>query len=183
MTIHTDTIKGYKVFNKGLKCRDYNFNDVGSTHTYEGEPVLCKSGFHFCTVLEDCFKYYDITPSMIICEVSATGYTDSESDCSKRTCQSLTLIRQMTFDEVATHVTNSQYAYYWAYNIGNQDIMIDRITDSEYAYYWAMNIGNEDIMIDRITDSQYAYIWAIDIGNKDIMIAQFPELATRLGSN
>ena len=95
MTLHQDTITGYKVFNKGLKSRDYDFNEVGSTHTYEGEPVLCKSGFHFCTVLQDCFKYYDITFDMIICEVQATGYTDSEGNCSKRTCQTLTITRQM----------------------------------------------------------------------------------------
>jgi hypothetical protein len=55
----------------------------------------------------------------------------------------------MPLDEVTYHITDSQYAYYWASDIGNQDIMIDRITDSEYAYYWAMNIGNRDIMIAR----------------------------------
>jgi hypothetical protein len=52
--------------------------------------------------------------------------------------------------------------------------MIDRVTDSKYAYYWAMNIGNQDIMIDRITDSKYAYYWAKDIGNQDIMIDRYP---------
>ncbi len=177
MTLHNDTIKGYKVFDNGLKCRDYDFNQVGSTHTYKGEPVLCESGFHFCTTLQDCFKYYDITPSMIICEVSATGYTDAKEDCSKRTCQTLAITRQMSFDEVIPHITDSQYAYFWAIYIGNQDIMIDRITDSKYAYYWAKYIGNQDIMIDRITDSKYAYLWAMDIGNQGIMIDRFPEMA------
>jgi hypothetical protein len=180
MTLHNDTIKGYKVFNNGLKCRDYYFNQVGSTHTYEGEPVLCESGFHFCTTLQDCFRYYSITPSMIICEVSATGYTDAKSDCSKRSCQTLTITRQMTFDEVIPHITDSHYAYYWAKYIGNTDIMIDRITNSQHAYTWAIYIGNKDIMIDRITDSNDAYHWAKDIGNKDIMIARFPEIAKRL---
>ena len=120
---------------------------------------------------------------MIICEVSATGYTDAKSDCSKRSCQTLTITRQMTFDEVIPHITNSEYAYYWAKDIGNRDIMIDRITDSDYAYAWAKYIGNKDIMIDRITDSKYAYYWARYIGNEDIMIARFPEIAKRLGSN
>ena len=152
MTIHTDTIKGYKVFDTGLKCRDYDFNQVGSTHTYEGEPVLCESGFHFCTTLQDCFGYYNITPSMIICEVQATGYTDAKEDCSKRTCKTLTITRQMTFDEVIPHITDSYYAYRWALNIGNEDIMIDKITDSDYAYFWARNIGNKDIMIARFPE-------------------------------
>ena len=203
MTLHNDTIKGYKVFDTGLKCRDYDFIGVGSTHTYEGEPVLCESGFHFCTTLQDCFRYYSITSDMIICEVQAIGYTDAKEDCSKRTCKSLTITRQMSFDEVIPHITdsqyaylwtknignadimidritNSEYAYRWAYNIGNKDIMINRITDSQYAYTWARNIGNKDIMIDRITNSEYAYLWTIYMGNKDIMIARFPELAKRL---
>ncbi len=170
MTIHNDTITGYKVFNHDFTCRGYDFNGVGTTHTYEGTPVLCESGFHFCTTLEDCFKYYDITPHMIICEVQATGYTDAEEDCSKRTCQRLSIIRRMPLDEVAQHITDSEYAYRWARVIGNRDIMINRITDSENAYRWAMYIGNTDIMIDRVTDSKYAYLWARDIGNKDIMI-------------
>ncbi len=170
MTIHNDTITGYKVFNHDFTCRGYDFNGVGSTHTYEGTPVLCESGFHFCTTLQDCFKYYNITSNMIICEVQVTGYTDAEGDCSKRTCRSLSVIRQMPLNEVTQHITESKYAYYWAKDIGNKDIMINRVTDSEWAYYWARFIGNQDIMINRITDSVYAYRWARDIGNRDIMI-------------
>jgi hypothetical protein len=170
MTIYDDTITGYKVFNHDFTCRDYDFQGVGTTHTYEDTPVLCQSGFHFCTTLQDCFKYYNITPHMIVCEVQATGYTDAEEGCSKRTCQTLSIIRQMSLNEVAQYITDSVYAYWWARRIGNMDIMIDRITDSEYAYYWAKDIGNTDIMINRITDSVYAYCWAKNIGNQDIMI-------------
>jgi hypothetical protein len=170
VTIHSNTITGYKVFNPDFTCRDYDFKGVGTTHTYEDTPVLCKSGFHFCTTLQDCFKYYDIKPHMIICEVTATGYTDAENDCSKRTCKTLSIVRQMPLDEVAQHITDSEYAYRWARVIGNRDIMINRITDSEYAYRWARFIGNQDIMIDHITDSHWAYCWARFIGNQDIMI-------------
>ena len=175
MTLHNDTITGYKVFNHNFTCRDYDFKGVGTTHTYKGTPVLCQSGFHFCTTLQDCFKYYDITPHMIICEVTATGYTDAKGDCSKRTCQSLSIIRQIPLHEVVQHITDSAYAYLWARDIGNRDIMIDRITDSWYAYLWARYIGNKDIMIDRITDSRWAYCWARDIGNRDIMIDRITE--------
>jgi hypothetical protein len=170
MTLHSNTITGYKVFNHDFTCRDYDFKGVGTTHTYEETPVLCESGFHFCTTLQDCFKYYDIKPHMIVCEVTATGYTDAKADCSKRTCQTLSIIRQMPLDEVAQHITDSKYAYWWARDIGNKDIMIDRITDSYYAYCWARDIGNQDIMIDRVTESHWAYRWASDVGNRDIMI-------------
>ena len=152
MTIHNNTITGYKVFNHDFTCRDYDFQGVGTTHTYEGTPVLCESGFHFCTTLQDCFKYYDIKPDMIVCEVQVTGYTDAEEGCSKRTCQSLSIMRQMPLDEVAQHITESEYAYYWAMGIGNRDIMINRITDSVDAYCWARGIGDKDIMTARYPD-------------------------------
>jgi hypothetical protein len=58
----------------------------------------------------------------------------------------------MPLDEVAQHITDSEYAYFWARDIGNQDIMINCITDSVYAYCWARGIGNTDIMIARYPD-------------------------------
>ncbi len=169
MTIHSDTITGYKVFQSDFTCRDYNFNGVGTTHTYEGVPVLCESGFHFCTTLEDCFKYYDISQDMIVCEVQATNYTDAEDDCSKRTCQTLTIIRQLSLEEVKSHISNSENAYVWACNIGDKDYMKQYITDSRYAYLWARYIGDKDYMKQYVTDSRYAYFWALNIGDKEHM--------------
>ena len=169
MTIHSDTITGYKVFQSDVTCRDYNFNGVGTTHTYEGVPVLCESGFHFCTTLEDCFKYYDISQDMIVCEVQATNYTDAEDDCSKRTCQTLTIIRQLSLEEVKSHISNSENAYVWACNIGDKDYMKQYITDSRYAYLWARYIGDKDYMKQYVTDSRYAYFWALNIGDKEHM--------------
>ena len=75
---------------------------------------------------------------------------------------------------------DSETAFYWAYRIGNKDIMIDKITESKWAYYWAGNIGNKDIMISKIVESEWAYYWARFIGNKDIMVEKFPEIADRL---
>ena len=55
---------------------------------------------------------------------------------------------------------NSQSAYAWALNIGNQDIMIDRITESKYAYMWAVSFGDKDVMVDKIVESEWAFWWA-----------------------
>ncbi len=77
-------------------------------------------------------------------------------------------------------IIDSFWAYFWAVYIGNRDIMIDRITESKWAYYWARDIGNKDIMISKIVKSEWALHWAYNIGNKDIMVARFPEIAGRL---
>ena len=145
-------ITGYKVFKKDFTCRDYDFKGVGTTHTYEGTPVLCYSGFHFCTTLEDCFKYYNIHPNMIVCEVQATNYTDAKEGCSKRTCQTLTIVRQLTLEEVKSHISTSKNAYYWALYIGDKEHMKQYVTDSYYAYYWALYIGDKEHMINKFPE-------------------------------
>jgi hypothetical protein len=52
-------IEGYKATDKDMKCKGYQF-ELGKTFTHEGELIGCKSGFHFCPRLNDCFGYYKI---------------------------------------------------------------------------------------------------------------------------
>lgn len=52
-------IEGYKATNKDMKCRGFQF-ELGKMFTYEGTLVGCKSGFHLCPELKDCFDYYEI---------------------------------------------------------------------------------------------------------------------------
>ena len=40
------TIKGYKGFDKNMKCRDFQF-EVGKEYE-EKTAKICESGFHFC---------------------------------------------------------------------------------------------------------------------------------------
>lgn len=52
-------IEGYKATDKDMKCKGYQF-ELGKMFTHEGELISCKSGFHFCPELKDCFNYYNI---------------------------------------------------------------------------------------------------------------------------
>lgn len=161
-------MKGYKAFNPDLTCLGYQFN-IDDIHVFKKKPVLCRQGFHFCTTLEDVVKYY-LFPNMRVFEIEATGIiTEAKKDCSKRACNEIKLIKEISLEDVAHSITVSEWAYMWARCIGNRDIMISKINESEYAFEWAIDIGNIDIMIDRITDSEYACKWVEYIGNKDIM--------------
>lgn len=167
-------MKGYKAFNQDLTCLDYQFT-IGKIHTFNGTPVLCRQGFHFCTDLQDIMKYY-LFHDMRVFEIEATGIiTDVEEGCSQRACSEIRLVKELSLDEVILSITDSEYAYLWALNIGNIDIMVDRITESNDAYKWTRDIGNEDIMINHITESEDAYWWAREIGNRDIMINHVTE--------
>ena len=92
-------MKGFKVFNSDLTCRDFQF-EVGKTFTEDVTPVCCDRGFHFCTKAADCFKYYDFNPDNKVAEVEALGDIDTNNDDSKCSTNKIHIIREITWQEV-----------------------------------------------------------------------------------
>ena len=74
-------IKGYKGFDKDLKCRDYQY-EVGKDYEHNGEVSCCKSGFHFCENPMDVLDYYNPADSRY-CEVEGSGTTDKDTNDKK----------------------------------------------------------------------------------------------------
>ena len=73
------SMKGFKAFDKDLKCLDMQY-EIGQEYEFDGEPIPCKQGFHFCKSIADCYRFYDMSEDTRICEVTATGdiVTDDE---------------------------------------------------------------------------------------------------------
>ena len=65
------SIKGYKGFDKNLKCRGMQY-EVGKDFEASGEIQKCKNGLHFCENPMDVFGYYPPSDSRY-CEVSGGG--------------------------------------------------------------------------------------------------------------
>lgn len=65
-------IKGYKGFDKDMKCRDFQF-EVGKEYHQDGEIKACGNGFHFCENPLDVWKYYPLKEGNIFAEVEASG--------------------------------------------------------------------------------------------------------------
>ena len=81
-----EIIRGYKGFDKKLKCRDFQY-EIGKEY-FTDKAVACKTGFHFCENPFDVLNYYspcDDTGTLNrFCEVEGSGDFDkSESD---KTC-------------------------------------------------------------------------------------------------
>ena len=75
-------IKGYKGFDKDLKCRGYQY-EVGGVHETDEKPVRCTdNGFHFCENPLDVFGYYSPADSRY-CEVEGDGDIDKDNQDSK----------------------------------------------------------------------------------------------------
>jgi hypothetical protein len=54
-------------------------------------------------------------------------------------------------------MVTEERAYKLALKYGIHETYLPCIRSSKWAYAWAHDIGNEEIMIDRITDSEWAY--------------------------
>lgn len=82
-------LKGYKGFDKDLKCRGYQYT-IGNIHTTESKIKCCTSGFHFCTDPFDVFTYYPPCSSRYCSVVSLKeGACPPQSDSKVVTSQLL----------------------------------------------------------------------------------------------
>lgn len=75
-------IKGYKGFDKNLKCSNFQY-EIGKTYELEGEkPTAGCTGFHLCEYPLDIFACYPPAQSRY-CEVEGGG--DYDRDCNDST--------------------------------------------------------------------------------------------------
>ena len=75
------TIRGFKGFDKDLKCRGFQY-EIGKDYEQEGEVKCCERGFHFCENPFDVLIYYSPSDSRY-CEVEGDGNADEANYDSK----------------------------------------------------------------------------------------------------
>lgn len=76
-----EKIKGYKGFDKNMKCRDFQY-ETGKDYQHDGNITCCHSGFHFCTNPFDVLAYYAPANSRF-CEVEGSGESAKEENDTK----------------------------------------------------------------------------------------------------
>ena len=81
MSKKDNIIRGFKGFDKDLKCRDFQY-EIGKDYEQEGKVKCCERGFHFCENPFDVFRYYSPSDSRY-CEVEGDGNADKADDDSK----------------------------------------------------------------------------------------------------
>ena len=87
----SETITGFKGFDKDLKCRDYQY-EVGKKFEEEGKIEACSNGFHFCENPLDVLGYYppyDEKGSNRYCIVKGSGNIDRDGNDTKVACSKL----------------------------------------------------------------------------------------------
>lgn len=73
--------KAYKAFNADMTCRCFHYEE-GKTYELEGEPKLCKQGFHACLNLLDVFNYYccKLGKDVVVHEVKLEGVSNERNE-------------------------------------------------------------------------------------------------------
>ena len=114
-------MKGYKAFNKDLTCRGMQY-EIGKEYKFNGEPIPCRQGFHFCETIADCYEFYLMSDDTRICEVEATG--DIAKDGIKRVTNVIKILAEITCDNLRkgnTGTSNSGYRNSGDWNSGNRN--------------------------------------------------------------
>ena len=107
-------MKGYKAFNPGWICRDFQY-ELGKIYELpEGEELkMCSSGFHFCRNPIDVFGYYDMTDDVLIAEVEALGEIQQEG--TKYCTNKIHIIKEFTRKQLQALILGGKY------NTGNDN--------------------------------------------------------------
>ena len=93
-------MKGYKGFDKDLKCRDLQY-EIGKEAAVDGDIELCKRGIHFCENPHDIFSYYAPGENNRFAVVEAEDVSDERNDDdSKRVCKRLTVKAEISVFEI-----------------------------------------------------------------------------------
>jgi len=102
-------MKGYKAFNSDLTCRGFQF-EIGKTYEHEGEIEPCKSGFHFCKNLADCYKFYNMSDETRICKVEAVGNIKTDDEV-KYCTDKITILSEVKKPRLKSNLSDSNSGY------------------------------------------------------------------------
>lgn len=93
-------MKYYKAMNKDFSCRGFQY-EIGKTYELPKDEKLelCKNGFHFCDILNDCFNYYDRN-DCIICEVEPLGKIVRSDTYNKMATDKIKIVRKLSNKEI-----------------------------------------------------------------------------------
>ena len=105
-------IKGFKGFDKGLKCRNFQYEE-NKEYKHYGPVEACRSGFHFCTEPFDVFNHYkgmDKDFSLVEGQGSFS-FDDSDSKVAVSNIKIKTKLSFLEFVKVGVEYTQKKVSF------------------------------------------------------------------------
>ena len=113
-----NAIKAYKAFGSDLTCIGFQY-EVGKEYHHKGKLELCKSGFHVCPKLVDCFNYYPFDNTKTrVAEVLVWGKVECEDAGVKLCASNIKIVRELAWSEVLS-LCNTGYGNTGNWNSGD----------------------------------------------------------------
>ena len=95
-----NAIKAYKAFGSDLTCIGFQY-EVGKEYHHKGKLELCKSGFHVCPKLVDCFSFYPFSETKTrVAEVLVWGKVKYEDAGVKLCASNIKVVRELPWSKV-----------------------------------------------------------------------------------
>ena len=130
-------VKGYKAFDKDLKCHNDFQYEVGKEYVLSKKPKLCRQGFHFCKKMNDCYNYESYSfnkDTTRICEIEAFGIIEESYDDSKCVTDKIRIVRELPWKEIVKRHEfengNLGTGNHGVYNTGNGNCGKDNFGDN-----------------------------------------------------
>src|SRR3990167_11188207 len=99
-------MRAYKAFDYDWTCNGFQYK-VGEEYTFDGEISICKSGFHACKELKDCFKYYSCVGWNKFAEVEILGEVLTYDKDSKVVTNRIKIIKEIPFEDLKNFIGNA----------------------------------------------------------------------------
>ena len=101
--------KYYKAFDKNLQCRGMQY-EIDKEYTFDGKPIHCKQGFHYCKSIADCYKFYNRSEDTRICEVEPLG--DIATDDELKFCTNkIKIVAEIENPRLRSNLSESSSGY------------------------------------------------------------------------
>ena len=129
-------MKGYKMLKSDMSTiyGDMTY-EIGKTYKLEDEIIPCKNGYHFCEKLTDCLRYYHNEDNdKRFFEVETGNNVIEKGD--KCVTNEITLIRELTIDEVFDYIRENKNKVDWNVISSWQKLSEDFIREFQYRVNW-----------------------------------------------
>jgi hypothetical protein len=91
----SETIIGFKGFDKDLKCNGFQYA-IGKEYEKSGDIKLCEKGFHFCENPLDVFNYYPPVDSKFAEIVASGSFIKQKDGDSKVVCSRINIKAELS---------------------------------------------------------------------------------------
>lgn len=135
------TVKGYKGFDKNLRCRDFQY-EIGKEYETE-RAELCREGFHFCENPHDVLNYYSAGEGNRFAVVEASEVSDEKEDDSKRVSKRISVKAEISVFEICRIAVSAFFE-----NFGFKK-KIESADTNNAGDYGAANAGDRGAAIDK----------------------------------